>query len=182
MRMRPEQLQLCRKRQQRDVLCAFDCHGEPALVPRASSRHAAWKNLAALLNERREDFGSLVVDEIRFVHAEPANLLFANETPLASLRRAAGASAATRPALRTRSRRAGRLLLRCITLCHLVSPLSDRSIRLMPGSARRLQVVWPAEQVRPEQAALSCAAGARHGGHDDASAFAAASILHRHGR
>ena len=78
-------LQFRRERQQRDILRALDRHGQPALVPRASSGHAARKNLAALLDERRQNLGPLVIDVVRLVHAEPANLLLADETSLALL-------------------------------------------------------------------------------------------------
>jgi hypothetical protein len=95
----PPELKFRSKRQQRNVLCALNGYGQPALVPRACSGHAARKNLPALLDERRQNFGLLVVNEVRLVHAEPANFLFANEAALAALcrttARSAGASART---------------------------------------------------------------------------------------
>ena len=63
----------------------LDGHRQPALVPRARAGHAARKNLAALLNERRQNLRALVVDEVGFVHAEAANFLFADEAALAAL-------------------------------------------------------------------------------------------------
>ena len=94
-------LQFGGEREQRDILRALDRYREPALMARASARHAARKNFAALLDERRQNLGLLVVDEIDAIDAKTANFLFANEVALSSFRRSAGAAAAT---LRTRAR------------------------------------------------------------------------------
>src|SRR6202008_2778433 len=88
-------LQFRGKRQQRDILRALDGYRKPALMARAGAGHAARKNLAALLDERRQNLGLLVVDEIDSVDAKTANLLLANEAALPSLGRPAGAAAAT---------------------------------------------------------------------------------------
>ena len=65
------------KGQQGDVARAFDRDAEPALMTRTDAGHAARKNLAALLNELRQDVGALVVDEVHLLDAELADFLFA---------------------------------------------------------------------------------------------------------
>ena len=52
----------------------------------ANARHAAGKNLAALLHELRQDVGTLVVDEIHFLDTKLADFLFAEKLPLAAAR------------------------------------------------------------------------------------------------
>src|SRR6266581_4417835 len=83
------------KRQQSNVARALDGFAQPALVARARAGHAPRKNLAAVLHEGLEHFHLLEVNKVHTVHAEPADLLFAEELPLA-LARAAWTS---RPAL-----------------------------------------------------------------------------------
>src|SRR5690242_17209672 len=73
-----------RERQQGDVAGALDGYAQPALMTRADSRHAARKNLAALLHELREDVRALVVDEIHLFDAELANFLLAEILTLAA--------------------------------------------------------------------------------------------------
>src|ERR1022692_2355231 len=92
---RRPRLQFRGERQQRDILRPLDCHCEPSLVPRASSGHAARKNLAAFLQERRQNLRLFVIDVVRLIDAEPANLLLANEASFAALR---GTAWTTRPA------------------------------------------------------------------------------------
>jgi hypothetical protein len=98
-------LQFGGERKERDILRTLDRHGKPALVPRARAGHAARKNLAALLNERRENLGAFIVDEVGLVDAKAADLLFADKVPLAAFRGAAWA-ASLRP--RTTRPEAGR--------------------------------------------------------------------------
>src|SRR5260370_27948906 len=90
----------------------------------ARAGHAARKNLAALLNERRQNFGLLVVNEVRLVHAEPANLLLAYEIALSALGRTArpaGTSAASRSRRSHAPRgRPVRLLHWCVFFCHSI--------------------------------------------------------------
>ena len=61
-------------------------------MPRARSGHPAWENFSPLLEERRENLGLLVVNEVGLIYAEPADLLFADEAPLASLGWSAGSA------------------------------------------------------------------------------------------
>src|SRR5580700_3370381 len=96
-------------------------------MTRARPGHAPRKNLAALLNERRQNFGLLVIDEVRLVHAEPANLLLAYEIALSALgwpTRPAGTSAASWSARSRRSHasrgRPVRLLHWCVLFCHSI--------------------------------------------------------------
>src|SRR6202008_890633 len=106
-------LQFRGKRQQRDILRALDGYGKPSLMARAGAGHAARKNLAALLDERRQNLGLLVVNEIDAVDAKTANLLLATEAALAAFGGSAGAAAAT---LRARTGRssAGTGRRRCL--------------------------------------------------------------------
>ena len=83
------------ERKQGDILRPLDHDGQPTLVARAGAGHAAGQDLAALLNERREDLGLFVIDEIGLIDAETADFLFANEAALAALGWAAGTSAGT---------------------------------------------------------------------------------------
>src|SRR6202034_3952570 len=114
--------------QQRDILRPLDRHGQPSLMPRTSPRHAPRQNLPAFLNERRQNLRLLVIDEIGFIHAEPATLLLAHEVPLPALRWSARPSSAwTARATAARSRRphpsrrgAVRLLLWSVFFCHRV--------------------------------------------------------------
>jgi len=73
-----------RERQQSDVAGALDGHTQPALVPRAHSRHAPRENFPALLHELRQDVRALVVDEVHLLDAEFANFLFAEILALAT--------------------------------------------------------------------------------------------------
>src|SRR5467141_373144 len=63
------------KSQQRDVAPPLDGHAQPALIPRAHSRHPAGQDLSALLHELRQDVRALVVDEVHLLDAELAHLL-----------------------------------------------------------------------------------------------------------
>src|SRR5579859_8016114 len=92
------------KRQQGDVARALDGHAEPALVARANSGHAARENLAAFLDELREDVRALIVDEIHLLDAELADFLLTEILPLAA-RASAGTArtAATRSAFAART-------------------------------------------------------------------------------
>jgi hypothetical protein len=63
-------------------------------VAGASAGHPARKNLAAVLNEGRENLGLFVIDVVHFVDAEPADFLLADEVPFAALRRTAGTPSA----------------------------------------------------------------------------------------
>src|SRR5882724_2116029 len=87
-------LQLRRERHQRDVARTLDCFAQPSLVARARARHAAGKNLAAILYERVQHVGFLVVNVIDLIHAETAHLALAEKLALAALARA-GPSAGT---------------------------------------------------------------------------------------
>ena len=82
------------ERKQRDVARALDRFAEPALVTRADAGHAARQNLAAFLNELRQDVGALVVDEVHLLDTELADFLFAEILALAAAR-TAGATART---------------------------------------------------------------------------------------
>ena len=70
--------------QQRDVARALNGHAQPALVTRADAGHAPRQNLAAFLNELRENVGALVVDEVHPLDAKLAHLLLAEILPLAA--------------------------------------------------------------------------------------------------
>src|SRR5882672_10444059 len=63
------------KWQQRYVARPLDGHAQPALMPRAHSRHPAGQDLSALLHELRQDVRALVVDEVHLLDAELAHLL-----------------------------------------------------------------------------------------------------------
>src|SRR5579859_4412626 len=91
------------KRQQGDIARALDGHAEPALVARANSGHAARQNLAAFLDELREDVRALIVDEVHLLDAELADFLLTEILPLA-----ARASAGTARTTATRSAFAAR--------------------------------------------------------------------------
>jgi hypothetical protein len=54
----------------------------------ANTGHTARKNLAALLDELRQDVGALVVDEIHLLDTELADFLFAEILALAATRTA----------------------------------------------------------------------------------------------
>ena len=53
-------------------------------MPRADPRHAAGQNLAAFLQELRENVRAFVVDEVHLLHAEFAHFLLAKILPLAA--------------------------------------------------------------------------------------------------
>jgi hypothetical protein len=72
------------ERQQGDVASALDGHAEPSLVTRADAGHAPRQNLAALLNELREDVRALVVDEIHLLDTKLADFLLAEILALAT--------------------------------------------------------------------------------------------------
>src|SRR5579862_9232288 len=72
-------------------------------MSRAGSGHAPRQNFAPLLNKRREDVRTLVIDVIHPVHAEPANLLLPYIISLASLVRSTWASATGAPSRSARS-------------------------------------------------------------------------------
>jgi hypothetical protein len=74
--------------QQRDVASALDGFAEPALVARADAGHAARQNLAALLDELREDVSAFVVDEVHLLDAKLADFLLAEILALAAARAA----------------------------------------------------------------------------------------------
>jgi hypothetical protein len=82
------------ERKQRDVTRALDRFAEPALVTSANARHAARKNLAALLHELRQDVGTLVVDEIHLLDTKLADFLLAEILALAAARTAGTTRAA----------------------------------------------------------------------------------------
>jgi hypothetical protein len=69
--------------------------------------HAAREDLAAFLDELREDVGALVVDEVHLLDAELANFLFAEILTLAAARSTRAASAGTAFATRTTVSSAG---------------------------------------------------------------------------
>src|SRR6266481_4376223 len=96
-------------------------------MPRARSGHPARKNLSPLLEERRENLGLLVVNEVGLIYAEPADFLFADEAPLAPLGRSAGSAGAALWPRSAGSRWAGRCgwwcLYGCVFICHSISPL-----------------------------------------------------------
>ena len=73
-----------RKRQQRDVARALDGHAQSALVTGTDAGHAARQNLAALLDELRQNVRALVVDEVHLLDAELADFLFAKILALAA--------------------------------------------------------------------------------------------------
>ena len=75
-----------RERKQGDVARALDRFTEPALMAGANARHAARENLAAFLNELRQDIGALVVDEVHLLDTELADLLLAEILTLATAR------------------------------------------------------------------------------------------------
>src|SRR6201987_6069708 len=106
-------LQFRGERKQSDILRALNGYRKPSLMARAGAGHAARKNLAALLDERRQNLGLLVVNEIDAVDAKTDNLLLANEPALAAFGRPAGPAAAT---LRARTGRssAGTGRRRCL--------------------------------------------------------------------
>jgi hypothetical protein len=54
----------------------------------ANAGHAARQNLAALLNELRQDVGALVVDEVHLLDTELADFLLAEILALAAARAA----------------------------------------------------------------------------------------------
>src|SRR5579859_5718766 len=125
------------KRQQGDVARALDGHAEPALVARANSGHAARQNLAAFLDELREDVRALIVDEVHLLDAELADFLLTEILPLA-----ARASAGTARTTATRSAFAARTAMAAATfaargstvrlclfrfLCHTILPFSQRT-------------------------------------------------------
>ncbi len=82
------------ERKQRDVARALDRFAEPALVTCADAGHAARQNLAAFLNELRQDVGALVVDEVHLLDTELADFLLAEILALAAAR-TAGTTART---------------------------------------------------------------------------------------
>jgi hypothetical protein len=82
------------KWQQGDVARTLDGHAQPALVPGANSGHAPRKNLAALLDELREDVCALIVDKVHLLNAELADLLLAEILAFAA-RTAAGPARTT---------------------------------------------------------------------------------------
>jgi hypothetical protein len=90
-----ELLEFRGERQQRDVLRALNGHRQPALMSSAGSGHAARKDLASLLNKRRQDLGLLVIDEVRLIDAKATNLLFANEAALSAFCRSTGSAGAS---------------------------------------------------------------------------------------
>src|SRR5579863_631510 len=80
-------LRACRapgERHQGDIARALDGHAQPALVARADARHAARKNLPALLHKLRKNIRALVVDEIHLLDAKLADLLLAEILALAA--------------------------------------------------------------------------------------------------
>ena len=83
-----------RERKQGDVARALDRFTEPALMAGANARHAARENLAAFLNELRQDIGALVVDKVHLLDTELADFLFAEVLALAAAR-TAGTTAGT---------------------------------------------------------------------------------------
>jgi hypothetical protein len=66
-------------------------------MARADPRHAAWQNLAAFLDELRQNVGSLVVDEVHLLDTELADLLLSEILALAAARtsRSAGTAGCT---------------------------------------------------------------------------------------
>src|SRR6266568_589160 len=115
------------KRQQSNVARALDGFAQPALVARARAGHAPRKNLAAVLHEGLEHFHLLEVNKVHTVHAEPADLLFAEELPLALARAARPALSAlpARPAFA--ARRSGRRpALRSLFFSHRCSLSSKK--------------------------------------------------------
>src|SRR5580692_9611413 len=79
---------------QRDVACALDRFAEPALMASTNARHAARQDLAAFLDELRQDVGTLVVDEVHLLDTKLADFLFAEILALAAAR-TAGTTART---------------------------------------------------------------------------------------
>ena len=94
------------ERKQRDVARALDRFAEPALMTRADAGHTARQNLAAFLNELRQDVGTLVVDEVHLLDTELADFLFAEILALAATW-TAGTTARTAFATRTTVSAAG---------------------------------------------------------------------------
>jgi hypothetical protein len=83
--------------QQSDVARALDGDTEPALMARADARHAARENLAAFLDELRQDVGALIVDEVHLLDAEFADFFLAEILAL-SAGTTSGAAGSTRTA------------------------------------------------------------------------------------
>jgi len=69
-------------------------------MARANTRHAAGQDLAALLDELRQDVGALVVDEIHLLDTELADFLLAKILAL-SARTSAGTTRSTGTAFTT---------------------------------------------------------------------------------
>jgi hypothetical protein len=74
------------ERKQGDVARALDGDAEPTLMTRAHARHAARKNLAALLYELRKNVSTLVVDQVHLLDTKLADFLFAEILALAAAR------------------------------------------------------------------------------------------------
>jgi len=83
---------------QRDVACALDRFAEPALMASTNARHAARQDLAAFLDELRQDVGTLVVDEVHLLDTKLADFLFAEILALAAARATWTAARSTRTA------------------------------------------------------------------------------------
>jgi hypothetical protein len=132
------------KRQQGDVARALDGYAEPALVTRANSGHAPRQNLAAFLDELREDVRALIVDEVHLLDAKFADFLLAEVLALpartaagtarTTATRAAFAARTTMPAAGTAmaatafaARRSTVRLCLFRFLCHTILPFSLNS-------------------------------------------------------
>src|SRR4029077_10168241 len=72
-------------------------------MARADAGHAARQDLAAFLDELRQDVGALVVDEIHLLDAKLANFLFAEILALAARTSAGTAWAAATGTIATRT-------------------------------------------------------------------------------
>src|SRR5580693_8849983 len=137
------------KRQQRDVARPLDSHTQPALVARANPGHPARQNLAAFLDELRQDIRALVVDEVHLLDAELADFLLAEILALAA-RTAAGTARTTaaRSAFAPRTtmpasgsmaatafaaRRSTVRLCLFRFLCHTILPFSDLRNSILAG-------------------------------------------------
>src|SRR5579864_1695218 len=77
---------------QRNVAGALDRYAEPALMTRAHSRHAARKNLAALLHELRQNVSALVIDEVHLLDAKLADFFLPEILALSAARPAGTAT------------------------------------------------------------------------------------------
>src|SRR4051812_15551804 len=94
---------VCHVRNERDLARPLDCGLQLALVHRARARDAARQDLAALGNERTDQFDVLVVDVVDLVRAELADLAATEQRAALALFLVAGflVSAAAAAAPRT---------------------------------------------------------------------------------